>query len=45
LKKRGILLGKNGEFRNVLAFQPPLVITEEDIDFMLENLDEVLHEL
>jgi 4-aminobutyrate aminotransferase-like enzyme len=42
LKNRGILLGKNGEFRNVLAFQPPLVITEEDVDFMLSNLDEVL---
>ena len=45
LKNRGILLGKNGEFRNVLAFQPPLVITEEDVDFMLQQLDEVLEEL
>ena len=45
LKDRGILLGKNGEFRNVLAFQPPLVITEDDIDFLLDNLDEVLSSL
>ena len=45
LKNRGILLGKNGEFRNVLAFQPPLVITEKDVDFMLNNLDEVLNQL
>ncbi|MCT4605115.1 MAG: aspartate aminotransferase family protein [Marinisporobacter sp.] len=42
LKNRGILLGKNGIERNVLAFQPPLVISEEDVDFLLENLDQVL---
>lgn len=42
LKDRGILLGKNGLGRNVLAFQPPLVITEADVDFLLDELDEVL---
>lgn len=42
LKHRGILLGKNGLHRNVLAFQPPLVINEEDIDFLLAELDAVL---
>lgn len=42
LKDRGILIGKNGLGRNVLAFQPPLVITEKDINLLLENLDEVL---
>lgn len=42
LKDRGILLGKNGLDRNVLAFQPPLVITEDDINFLIESLDEVL---
>jgi 4-aminobutyrate aminotransferase-like enzyme len=42
LKDRGIILGKNGLYRNVLAFQPPLVITEEDITFLLENLETVL---
>ena len=45
LKNRGILLGKNGEFRNVLAFQPPLVITEKDVDFILDSLGEVLSEI
>ncbi len=39
LKEDGIILGKNGLYRNVLAFQPPLVITEEDIDFLIERLD------
>ncbi|GHV18403.1 aspartate aminotransferase family protein [Spirochaetia bacterium] len=42
LKDRGIILGKNGLNRNVLAFQPPLVITEGDIAFLLENLEKAL---
>lgn len=39
LKDEGILLGKNGIDRNVLAFQPPLVITADDVDLMLVKLD------
>lgn len=42
MKNRGILIGKNGPNRNVLAFQPPLVITIEDIKKVLNNLDDVL---
>lgn len=42
LKEEGIILGKNGLHRNVLAFQPPLVITEEDIAYLIESLDKVL---
>jgi len=42
LKDNGIILGKNGLQRNVLAFQPPLVINKGDIDFLIENLDRVL---
>ncbi|OKP99989.1 aspartate aminotransferase family protein [Paenibacillus sp. P46E] len=42
MKDRGYLIGKNGIGRNVLAFQPPLVITAEDIDGMLTALNEVL---
>lgn len=42
MKDRGFLLGKNGPGRNVLAFQPPLVITQDNIDQMLKHLDEVL---
>lgn len=45
MKDRGIIVGKNGENRNVLAMQPPLVITKEDVDFFLHHLDEVLAEL
>ncbi|MDR3564011.1 MAG: aspartate aminotransferase family protein [Negativicutes bacterium] len=42
MKDRGFLVGKNGLHRNVLAFQPPLVITIQDIDNLLTNLDDVL---
>lgn len=39
LKDEGILLGKNGFGRNVLAFQPSLVITEKDVDLVLDKLN------
>lgn len=42
MKDRGYLIGKNGVNRNVLAFQPPLIITEADIGGMIRALDEVL---
>jgi 4-aminobutyrate aminotransferase-like enzyme len=45
LKERGVILGKNGLGRNVLAFQPPLVINRGDIDFLVENLEAVLRSL
>lgn len=45
MKDRGFLIGKNGIGRDVLAFQPPLVIEKEDIDNMLKNLKEVLASL
>ncbi len=44
MKDQGYLIGKNGIGRNVLAFQPPMIITEEDIDGMLNVLNEVLAE-
>lgn len=42
MKDRGFLVGKNGPNRNVLAFQPPLIITQSDLDHLLNNLDDVL---
>ena len=45
LKDEGILLGKNGLGRNVLAFQPPLVITENDVDLVLDKLNSALNKL
>ncbi len=45
MKDRGFLIGKNGMGRDVLAFQPPLVISEEEIKEMLAALEELLTEL
>lgn len=42
LKNRGLLIGKNGINRNVLAIQPPLIITEENVSQLIRNLDEVM---
>ena len=42
MKNRGFIIGKNGIARNVMAFQPPLVITAQDIANVLDALDSVL---
>ncbi len=42
LKDRGFIVGKNGVGRNVMAFQPPLVISERDIDDVLNAIDLIL---
>lgn len=44
LKDRGFIIGKNGVARNVMAFQPPLVITEQDVNDVLNALEIVLQE-
>jgi 4-aminobutyrate aminotransferase/4-aminobutyrate aminotransferase/(S)-3-amino-2-methylpropionate transaminase len=43
LKDCGILTGKTGVSRNVLTFQPPLVITAADIDHVAKTLDSILY--
>jgi 4-aminobutyrate aminotransferase len=45
MKDLGFLVGKNGLGRDVLAFQPPLVISKEDIDAMILSLESVLKNL
>ena len=42
MKNRGFIIGKNGVARNVMAFQPPLVITETDVNNVLNTLEDVL---
>lgn len=44
MKDRGFIIGKNGIGRNVLAFQPPIIMPAQDVDKMLLALDEVLAE-
>ncbi|MDA3846445.1 MAG: aspartate aminotransferase family protein [Vallitaleaceae bacterium] len=42
MKDLGFIIGKNGINRNVLAFQPPLIVEKEHIDKMIEALKQVL---
>lgn len=41
-KDSGLIIGKNGVHRNVLAFQPPLILSEADIEFAMETLKRAL---
>jgi 4-aminobutyrate aminotransferase-like enzyme len=44
MKERGILLSTDGPFHNVLKIKPPIVFTEENADFLVGVLDEILME-
>jgi alanine-glyoxylate transaminase/(R)-3-amino-2-methylpropionate-pyruvate transaminase len=44
-KERGLLLGKGGHFGNVLRIKPPMCLTPDDADFLVDCLDEVLEVL
>ena len=41
-KERGLLLGKGGLAGNVLRIKPPMCLTKDDADFLVDCLDEVL---
>jgi 4-aminobutyrate aminotransferase/(S)-3-amino-2-methylpropionate transaminase len=43
--ERGLLIGVGGVFANVLRLQPPLVITESELDKVLTILEKCLSEL
>jgi 4-aminobutyrate aminotransferase-like enzyme len=43
--EKGLLIGVGGVFANVLRLQPPLVITEEQLDEALTTLEKCLGEL
>ncbi len=42
MKDAGFLLGKTGPGRNVLTLMPPLVVTSDALDTVVEGLDQVL---
>lgn len=42
LKNRGILLGTDGPYNNVIKIKPPMVITKEDTDMFIRVFDDVL---
>ncbi len=41
-RERGLLLGKSGLFSNVIRIKPPMCLTKDDADFLVDCLDEVL---
>jgi len=42
MKERGILLGTDGPFNNVIKIKPPMVITKQDADMFIRVLDDEL---
>jgi alanine-glyoxylate transaminase / (R)-3-amino-2-methylpropionate-pyruvate transaminase len=44
-KERGLILGKGGLFGNTLRIKPPMCITKDDADFIVDCLDEVFVEI
>ena len=44
-KELGCLFGKGGIYGNVFRVQPPMCMTEADMDFTLESLDYALKEI
>jgi alanine-glyoxylate transaminase/(R)-3-amino-2-methylpropionate-pyruvate transaminase len=41
-RQRGLLLGKGGLYGNVLRIKPPMCITKDDADFLVDCLEESL---
>jgi alanine-glyoxylate transaminase / (R)-3-amino-2-methylpropionate-pyruvate transaminase len=44
-KQRGLIVGKGGLKGNTLRIKPPMCITTDDADFLVDCLDEVLGEI
>ena len=43
-KDYGVLLGKGGRFANTLRIQPPMCISEDDVNFALDVIDQSITE-
>jgi 4-aminobutyrate aminotransferase-like enzyme len=45
MRERGILLGTDGPFHNVVKIRPPMPFTAEDADRLVDELDAALAKL
>jgi 4-aminobutyrate aminotransferase-like enzyme len=45
MKKRGILLSTDGPDHNVIKIKPPMVISEADVRFIVQQLNDVLRQM
>jgi len=45
MREKGVLMGKIGEFDNVLKIRPPLPFSPDNADLLIALLDETLSEL
>jgi 4-aminobutyrate aminotransferase-like enzyme/Ser/Thr protein kinase RdoA (MazF antagonist) len=44
MKELGVLISSDGPFNNVLKIKPPLVFTQENVDFFIRTLEAILSE-
>ncbi len=44
-KERGLLIGKGGLWGQTIRLKPPMCVTKDDADFMVDCLDEVMSEV
>jgi 4-aminobutyrate aminotransferase-like enzyme len=42
MKDRGVLMGRAGQYSNVLKMRPPLCFSRENADLLLSTMDQVL---
>lgn len=46
-KEQGLIIGKNGVtvagYNNVLTLSPPLIVSSEEINFLVEKFTQALH--
>jgi 4-aminobutyrate aminotransferase-like enzyme len=45
MRERGVLLGTDGPFHNVIKIRPPMPFTRDDAEHFAQTLDEALESL